>query len=170
MDHTGEKFGRLTIIGRGPDYKAPGKGPQPRWNCQCECGKVKPVSIYSLRVGHTKSCGCLASELQSEKMRGLRGSKGYRWNGGKSLKVQGYVVFNTGPNKNKFEHRVIMASHLGRDLLPDETVHHKNGIKTDNRIENLELFDSPHTPGQKVSDLTEWAIQHLKLYAPEKLK
>lgn len=68
-----------------------------------------------------------------------------QWRGGRHLQAKGYVVvYNpTHPyamsGKYVFEHRLVMEQHLGRYLKPDEQVHHINGIRNDNRIENLEL-------------------------------
>ena len=49
-----------------------------------------------------------------------------------------------------FEHRILVEWNIGRPLSADETVHHKNGIKDDNRLENLEVVAGYHPPGSTV--------------------
>lgn len=89
-------------------------------------------------------------------------------NGEGSLGSDGYRRYMVD-GKNVLEHRRVMAAHLGRPLAPEEYVHHVNGVRDDNRIENLELWSSWQPPGQRVTDKVGWAKELLRMYEPDAL-
>jgi HNH endonuclease len=77
---------------------------------------------------------------------------------------------NAWKNGDMFEHVYIMSEHLNRPLKKGETVHHRNGIKSDNRIDNLELWSSSHPYGQKVEDKISWCKEFLEFYGFDVIK
>ena len=87
--------------------------------------------------------------------RRARNGKGHR-----TINRDGYLIWRFG-NTTIMEHRLVMEEMLGRPMLPEETVHHKNGIRTDNRPENLELWVGTRS-GQRVTDLVAFVVEHYR--------
>lgn len=95
-----------------------------------------------------------------------RAKKGHARYGAPGGYIWIFAKGHPGANKNNciFEHRIIMEKMLGRLLHKDERVHHKNGIRNDNRPKNLELWVVSHPAGQRVEDQLKWAKEILKRY------
>lgn len=93
-----------------------------------------------------------------------RGDTAPAWRGGRTTNpVSGYVSIRID-GKYRLEHRVVMEEHLGRPLADYENVHHRNGQRDDNRIENLELWVTKQPPGKRPEDLIEFAQWVLSTY------
>lgn len=151
----------LTVLGfAGKRFS--GKYPKYYWNVRCDCGTVKAVGKHHLGKG-TKSCGCMIGKTQKT------GSDSPSWKGGRRIE-DGYVLMylpshpRSKSNGYVREHTLVMEKKIGRYLLQDENVHHVNGVKHDNRPNNLELWSKSQPSGQRVEDKLRWAKEIIKLY------
>ena len=99
-----------------------------------------------------------------------RRAKGWITNGYRYVPVPSEEAHLTGGASYEAEHRLVIARHLGRPLRADENVHHRNGDRLDNRLQNLELWSVAQPSGQRVSDKVTHALAILRRYAPELLR
>lgn len=131
------------------------------WRCNCVCGKsvdIKQRNLLSTNPREQyRSCGCRAYRHVRKKSRDQWGEKNVSWKGGKIKNSQGYILLKcenpNHPRKTQngyiLEHVLVIEQKIDRHVLESETVHHINGIRDDNRIENLELWDNRHPKGQR---------------------
>lgn len=168
-----KKFGKLPLYcsrqcaytGRKADNEA-----TQQFACE-QCGKTVARKRYSAtgRVKYYTQQRFCGYECKVAWQIAEAGRKFARGDYGRHIKRNGYVWITvpsaiTGKKHEMLEHRYVMQGHLGRKLYPEETVHHIDGNRQHNAIENLELFSSRHGPGQRVVDKVAFAIDMLRLY------
>ncbi len=100
-----------------------------------------------------------------------RGDKHHKWvPPGTRIKTKsGYIKLKSEAYENShngwiYEHVAVLSNFLGRRLYPNESVHHKNGVRDDNSLENLELWSHGQPAGQRIGDKIKWAKEFLEIY------
>jgi len=128
-------------IKRGRDIGLKALGAAHTWNCCDMCGKGRWVAAKHGMAMYQRCRACSSIAR--------RGKASPTWKGGKKKNQDGYISMRLFPENffypmtqrrgHLLEHRFVMAQHLGRCLHSWEIVHHINGARDDNRIENLQL-------------------------------
>jgi len=148
IDIKGQKFGKLTVVKYVGNYK---------WLCSCECGSEKVVRGGNLKNGSTRSCGCIQKGFKNTGKL-VEGTSGY---------LLHYMPNHPFARRNYVrENRLVMEKHIGRYLTNEEIVHHKNGNKRDNGINNLVIVSKGEH--RRIHNLKDKKYSHS--YDDKKLK
>jgi len=111
------------------------KGRVPKLDVKClVCKKLFKEIPYRVEKRGRKFCSSMCFQRHEV------GRNNPAWKGGKIIGFHGYIFTYIGNGKYTSEHRLVMEKYLGRNLTPVEVIHHVNGNKKDNRIENLVII------------------------------
>ena len=140
---------------------------QPRTCAVPDCGRrMHARGLCATHLDRLKSKGDVQAKIPVREVEGI----GYLDRGGYLIiPVPPTLRHLTGGQNKAPEHRLVMALHLDRALADDEHVHHRNGVRTDNRLENLELWSVMQPKGQRVDDKVDFALEILRRYRRELL-
>lgn len=133
-----------------------------------DCGqKVQSRGLCSTHDWRLKTWGTLSTDGRRLVFRQDEGARRVDKDGYVKLKLPNHTEAHA--NGWVYEHRKVVSDSLGRRLLPEENVHHRNGMRDDNRLENLELWNKAQPSGQRAEDKIRFALEILRLYHPEML-
>ncbi len=107
-------------------------------------------------------------QLRSRKEASPKLEDHHLWKGGRYASTAGYMMVTLPGGKRQYEHRYIMETYLKRQLKREEHVHHINGNKSDNRIENLMILSGKIHIGEDQNKHKNW--YHLKKEAGSLLR
>jgi endogenous inhibitor of DNA gyrase (YacG/DUF329 family) len=122
---------------------------------QCGADVERAISQFKANTFCSRTCEGAFARARATR---LVNSHGYVW------VFVGKDYPGAGRQGQILEHRKVMQDHLGRALTVEENVHHVNGDRQDNRLENLELWSRSQPPGQRVADKLAWAREFIALY------